>query len=96
MSKFFPCLSPSKTCGLPFEFVLERDPKNIFYYQRDVEIMRTSSSIFYYLIDMDIHTLNLPVCNSVQYAYVTGLCKFFFVLQDLIGRIDSYFERIAF
>ena len=22
---------------LPFDFVLERDPKNIFYYQRDVE-----------------------------------------------------------
>ena len=22
---------------LPFDFALERDPKNIFYYQRDVE-----------------------------------------------------------
>ena len=23
--------------ALPFDFALERDPKNIFYYQRDVE-----------------------------------------------------------
>ena len=37
MPKFFPLLSPSKTCALPFDFALERDPKNIFYYQRDVE-----------------------------------------------------------
>ena len=36
MSKFFPFPSPSKTCALPFNFALERDPKNIFYYQRDV------------------------------------------------------------
>ena len=23
--------------ALPFDFALERDPKNIFYYQRDIE-----------------------------------------------------------
>ena len=45
---------------------------------------------------MNIFTLNLPVCNSGQYTYVMGLCNFFFVLQDLIERIDSYFQRIAF
>ena len=33
----FPLPSPSKTRALPFNFALERDPKNIFYYQRDVE-----------------------------------------------------------
>ena len=37
MSKFFPLPSPSKTCALPIDFALERDPKNIFYYHRDVE-----------------------------------------------------------
>ena len=37
MSKFFPLPLPGKTCALPFNFALERDPKNIFYYQRDVE-----------------------------------------------------------
>ena len=36
-SKFLPVPSPSKTCALPFNFALERDPKNIFYYQHDVE-----------------------------------------------------------
>ena len=37
MSKFFPLGSPSKTCALAFDFALERDTKNVFYYQRDVE-----------------------------------------------------------
>ena len=50
------------------------------------------SSIFFYLIDIQ----NLPVCNSGQHTYVTGLFNFFFVLQDLIDRIDSYSQRIAF
>ena len=36
------------------------------------------------------------VCNSGQHTYVMGLFNFFFVLEDLIGRIDSYFQRIAF
>ena len=59
-------------------------------------IIRIRSSVFYYLIDMNICTWNLPVCNFGQYTYVTGLYNFFFVLQDLIDRIDSYFQRIAF
>ena len=33
----FPLPSPSKTCALPFNFALERDSKNIFSYQCDVE-----------------------------------------------------------
>ena len=37
ISKFFPLPSPIKTCALPFDFGLERGPKNIFYYQCDVE-----------------------------------------------------------
>ena len=43
-----------------------------------------------------IYTRNLPVCNSCLYIYVTGLRNFFFVPQDLIDRINSYFQRIAF
>ena len=35
--QIFPLPSPSKTWALPFNFTLERDPKNIFYYQCDVE-----------------------------------------------------------
>ena len=45
---------------------------------------------------MEDYTWNLPVCNSGEYIYFTGLCNFFFVLQNLIDRINSYFQRIAF
>ena len=45
---------------------------------------------------MNIYIWNLPVCGSGQHTYVMGLFNFFFVLQDLIDRIDSYFQRIAF
>ena len=89
MSKFFPLPSPSKTCVLPFDFALERDPKNIFYYQHDVE------NYTHWYIHTNIYTLNLPVCNSGLYTYVTGLRNFLFVLQDFIYRIDSYFQKIA-
>ena len=37
MSKFFPLPSPSTACVLSFDFALERDLKNIFYYQHDIE-----------------------------------------------------------
>ena len=37
MSQFLQLPLPSKTCVLLFDFALERDPKNIFYYQRDVQ-----------------------------------------------------------
>ena len=36
-------------------------------------ITRTRSSIFCYSIDINIYTRNLPVCNSGQHTYVTGL-----------------------
>ena len=35
--QIFPLPLPSKTCVLPFDLAFERDPKNIFYYQCDVE-----------------------------------------------------------
>ena len=59
-------------------------------------IIRTRSSIFLYIIDKSIHTRNLPACSSGQYICITGLRNLFFVLQDLIDRINSYFQRIAF
>ena len=92
--QIFPLPSPSKTCALPFNFTLDRDPKNIFYYQLDVENY-TDHFLNFLLFDRhNIYTQNLPVCNSGQ--HVTGLFNFFFVLQDLIDRIDSYFQRTAF
>ena len=35
--QIFPTSLANKTCVLPFDFALERDPKNISYYQHDVE-----------------------------------------------------------
>ena len=37
ISKFFTLFSKSGSCALPFDFKLERGPKNIFYYQYEVE-----------------------------------------------------------
>ena len=71
--QIFPLFSPSKTCVLPFNFVLVKDPKNIFYYQHDVENYA-----------------------GVCILMFMGLFNFFFVLQDFIDRIDSYFQRTAF
>ena len=97
MSKFFPFPLPSKTCAFLFNFALERDPRNIFYYQHDI-VSYTDQVINFFMtwVDMNTYTLNVPVCNSGLYTYVTDLYNFFFALQDLIDRIDSYFQRIAF
>ena len=35
--QIFPTSLASKTCALPFDFALERDPKYIFYCQHDVD-----------------------------------------------------------
>ena len=46
MSKFFALPLPSKIRALSFDFALERDPKNIFDYQRDVENFKDQVFIF--------------------------------------------------
>ena len=102
--QILPLPSSSKTCALPFDFALERDPKNILYYQRDIEnyadqVLNFLFFLFFffcYSIDMNIYTRNLLVCNSGQHTYVTGLFNILFVLQNLIDRIDSYFQRKSF
>ena len=48
----FPLPSPGKTCVLPIDFALERDPKNIFYYQCDVE--NYTNQVLNFLL-FDIH-----------------------------------------
>ena len=51
ISKFFPFPSPSKACVLPFNFVLwGRDPKNIFYYQHDIESYM--DQVLYFLLNV--------------------------------------------
>ena len=95
MSKFFHF--PRQVKHVRFDFALKRDPKNIFYCQCDVDNYTDQVLTFLFFDRHEyIHTRNLPICNSGQHMYVTALCNFFFVLQDLIDRIDSYFQRIAF
>ena len=64
-SKFFPLPSPRKSCVLPFNFALESNLKNIFYYQRDAENYTDQALDF---LSFDRHeyikymnTQNLPV-----------------------------------
>ena len=83
---------PSLACALSFDFTSERDRKNIFYYQRDAE---NYTDQFRNVSVMNIYPRNLLVCNSGQHTYATGLFGFFFVLQDLIDRID-FISRVAF
>ena len=64
MSKFFLLPPPSKTCALPFDFALERDPKNIFYYQRDLYVIRTRSSIF---LSLDRHECIHTESSGLQF-----------------------------
>ena len=40
--------------------------------------------------------LLFPVCIAGHHIYVTDLCNFFFIPQDLTDRINFYFQRITF
>ena len=66
-----------------------RDPKNI-YYQRDVE-NNTDQVLGFLLFDKNEHTHGI-----LRSAILVCLCNFFFLSQDLIDRINTYFQRIAF
>ena len=48
----------------------------------------------------DKHEYSHGICQYILlatiYIYVTGLFNFFFVPQDLIDRINFYFQKIAF
>ena len=71
----FPIPSPSEIYALPLDFVLGRDPKNIFYYQRDVENYTEQNSNFS-LIDKHEYTHGISlsvvlVCIFMLRVYVT-------------------------
>ena len=54
------------------------------------------NKLFVFGLVFILYFLKLSYTIGFQYIYVMGLCKFLFVLQDLIDRINSYFQRIAF
>ena len=99
--QIFPFPSPSKTCAsLPF-CARERPEKYLLLSEWCKRIIQTRSSIFCYLIDMNIYTQNLPVCNSGQHTYVTGLFNFFLCSSrfDLQNRFlfpeSNFLEELA-
>ena len=73
--QIFPTSPASKTCALPLDFTLalERDLKNIFYYQRDVENC-TDQALDFLLFHGHEWTQGIfrPVISG-QYIYITGL-----------------------
>ena len=81
--------------ALPFNFALERDLKNIFYYQHDIK--NYTDQVLNFLL-FDRHEYIHTVCNSGQYTCITDLCNFFFVLKDSIDRLfpkNSFSEELA-
>ena len=90
ISKFFSIPSPGKTYALPFDFTLERYKNFFFYDQHDVE--KYTDLVINFLL----FGRHLPVYNSGQYICIMGLCNYFFVPQDLIDKINIYFQRKAF
>ena len=95
ISKFLPLPSPSGSCALPFDFVLERDPKNIFYREFDLESCTDLVLDFlYHLINK--YTYNISVCNSGRYIYVTSLFNFFLCSSRFDWQNQFLFSEKSF
>ena len=93
MSKFSHFLRQVKR-ALPFNFVLERNQKNSFYYQR--RKLCGPSPQFFVIRQTWINIHGVFRSVILVSILILRVYNFFFVLQDLIIRIDSYFQRIAF
>ena len=76
MSEIFPLPLPRKTFALPFDFTWERPKKYFLLSAWHRELYGPGPQIFYSLIDINIYTLNLLVCNSGQYTYVKVYVSF--------------------
>ena len=63
---FFSFPLPRETCALPFDFVLDREPKNIFYYQRDVKNYTDQVLDF---LSIDRHECTHGIFRSVILCY---------------------------
>ena len=89
--QFSPLPSPSEACALSFDFMLERDAKNIFCHQRDVE--NYTAQVLYFLL-FDKHEYTQGIFQSVVQVsifmlgvYVTfSLFKIWFTESVLIFR----------
>ena len=89
---------PHQVKHVCFPLILhQRETRKIFsIISMTQRIIWTRSLIFYYLLDMNIYTQNLLVCNSSHYIYVTGLCNFFFVFKILLTESVLIFREQLF
>ena len=76
-------------CGLPFDFLLERDPKNIFYYQREVENY-TDQVLGFLLFDKHEYTHGI-----FRFAILVSIFMLRVYVTFSLFRIN-YFRTIAF
>ena len=79
----------------PFEFTLEGELKNIFYYQCKVESLQIWFSIF---LSINKHEYTHGIFWSVILVseFTLKVYLTFFVPQYLIDRINPYVQKIAF
>ena len=85
--QIFPLPSPSKACALPFE-------KYLLLTAWRTEVSEPGPQFLLFDRHRYIHTESSAL--KFWSAYLCYGFNFFFVLKDLISRIDSYFQRIAF
>ena len=71
-----------------------RDPRNIFYYQHGIG--NYTDQVLNFLLSHRHEYIHRIFQSVILVSILMGLFNFFFVLQYLIDRIHSYFQRIAF
>ena len=94
--QIFPTLLAKLNMCASLWFWVREIPKKYFLLSVWRRELYGAGTLFFIIWETCGYTWNLPDCNSGHYIYFTGLCNLFFVLQDLIGRINPYFQRIAF
>ena len=81
--QFSPLPSPSEACALSFDFMLERDAKNIFCHQR--EVTNYTDQVLNFLL-FDKHKYKQGILQSV--VQVVYLCYGFIELFLCFSRFD--------
>ena len=90
--KFFPLPSPSETCALPFNFVLEGPEKIFSMISVTQRSIHTRSSIFYYLINLCIQTLFRSNSSQIKKPSLEGRCVLKLPVSIKCHNLQSFKE----
>ena len=91
-------IMPSGSWALPFDFVLGRDPENIYYYQYDVESY-TDLVLDFLIFNKHEYTHRIfrsVILVSLFTLPVTGLFNFFFCSSKFDWRNQVLFSENSF